>query len=58
MIMAPVEVEIGIEELKTIYVATCRRSGSKPLGFHDILDRKDFIQRVLAGRGMALEGSE
>ena len=31
MITAPVEVEISVEELKTIYRASCRRSGRKPL---------------------------
>ena len=58
VITAPVEVEISVEELKTIYRATCRRSGRKPLGLDEILSRKEFIQRVLAGRGMAIQGSE
>ena len=58
VITAPVEMEISIEELKTIYRATCRRSGSKPLGLDDILTRRGFIQRVLDGRRMALRGSE
>ncbi len=53
VITAPVEVEISVEELKTIYRATCRRSGRKPLGLDDIHSRRQFIQRVLAGRGMA-----
>ena len=58
VITAPVDVEISIEELKTIYRATCRRSGNKPLGLDDILTRKEFFQRVLNGRRMAIGGSE
>ena len=42
VITTPVEVEISIEELKTIYRATCRRSGRKPLGLDDILSRREF----------------
>ncbi len=57
MITTPIEVEIKIDELKTIYRATCRRSGRKLLDLDDILSRKEFIQRILAGRGTALEGS-
>jgi hypothetical protein len=58
MITAPIEVEIGIKELKTIYRTTCRRSGRKPLGLDDTHGRREFIERVLAGRGMALGGSK
>lgn len=58
VITAPIEVEIGVEELKTIYRVTCRRSGRTPLGLDDIHSRREFIQRVLAGRGMAIQGSE
>jgi hypothetical protein len=58
VITAPVEVEISVEELKTIYWETCRRSGRRPLYLDDILNRREFIQRVLAGRGMAIQGSE
>jgi hypothetical protein len=58
MITAPVEVEISVEELKSIYRATCRMSGRKPLGLHDVRSRRDFVTKVLAGKGMADEGSE
>ena len=58
MITAPVEVEISIEELKTICGVTCSRSGRKPVGLDDILSRRDFATRVLAGRGMAPEESD
>src|SRR5271165_2320754 len=58
VITTPIEVEIKIEELKTMYVATCRRSGRKPIGLEDILSRKEFIQRVLDVRRIALRGSE
>jgi hypothetical protein len=58
MITAPVEMEISIEELKTIYRATCRRSGKKPLGLDGIFTRLGFIQMVLDQRRMALRGSE
>jgi hypothetical protein len=58
VITAPVEVEISVEELKTIYRATCRRSGRKPLALDGLLSRQEFIQRVLAGRGIAIQGSE
>jgi hypothetical protein len=58
MITAPVEMEISIEELKSIYRATCRRSGNKPLGLDGIFTRRGFIQTVLDERRMALRGSE
>jgi hypothetical protein len=58
LITTPIEVEMSIEELKTTYGITYRRSGRKPLGLDDVLSRKEFIQRVLAGRRMALGGSE
>jgi len=58
VITAPIEVEISVEELKTIYHATCRRSGRKPLGLNDIQIRRDFVTKVLAGRGVAKEGSK
>jgi hypothetical protein len=58
VITAPVEVEMSVEELTTIYRATCRRSGRKPLFLDDILGRKEFIQRVLVGRRLALERSD
>ena len=50
MITAPVEVEISVEELKTIYRATCRRSGRKPVGLDKIHRRRDFIARVRRAR--------
>ena len=52
MIVDPVEVEIGVEELEAIYRATCRRSGRKPLGLDDIGSRPEFVERVLSGRRM------
>ncbi len=58
MITAQIEVEINVEELKTIYRATCNKSGRTQLGLDDILSRREFIQRVLAGRGTAIQGSE
>jgi hypothetical protein len=58
VITAPIEVEISVEELKTIYWATCRKSGRKPLGLDDILSRREFLQRILAERRMANEGSK
>ena len=58
MITAPVEIEISIEELNSIYRATCRRSGRKPLCLDDVGSRPEFVTSVLAGRGMAIEGSE
>jgi hypothetical protein len=48
MITAPVEFEISVEELKTIYRATCRRSGRKPLSLDYIDGRREFVTRVLA----------
>jgi hypothetical protein len=53
VITAPVEVEISIEEMKAFYRATCRRSGRKPIGLDDIGSRREFVTRVLDGRGMA-----
>ena len=58
VITAPIEVDISVEDLKTIYGETCRRSGRKPVHLDDIHSRREFIQRVLSGRGMANEGSE
>ena len=53
VITAPVEVEIGVEELKTIYRATCRRSGRNPVGLDGIRSRREFATRILAGRAMS-----
>jgi hypothetical protein len=57
MITAPIEIEISVEELKLIYRATCRRSGLKPIYLDDIRSRREFVTRILAGRGMADIGS-
>jgi hypothetical protein len=53
MITAPVNIEISIEEIKSIYWATCRRSGRKPLCLDDVRSRRDFVMRVVAERGVA-----
>ena len=53
VVTAPVEVEIGVEELKAIYRATCRRSGRKPSDLDGVRSRREFATTVLAGRGMA-----
>jgi hypothetical protein len=58
MITAPIEMEISVDELKSIYRATCRRSGRKPLCLDDIGSRREFVTRILAGRCMADAGSE
>jgi hypothetical protein len=58
VISAPIEIEISVEELKSIYQTTCSRSGCRPVGLDDVDSRRDFIERVLASRGLAREGSK
>jgi hypothetical protein len=53
VITEPVEVEIGVEELKAIYRATCRRSGRNPPDLDEIRSRREFVTRALAVRGMS-----
>jgi hypothetical protein len=54
MIVDPVEVKISVDEMKSIYRATCRRSGRKVLGLdHDIHSRLEFIKWVLVERRIA-----
>jgi hypothetical protein len=53
MIVDAVQVEISLEEIKSIYRSTCRRSGRLLLGLDDICSRSEFVNRVLAERGMA-----
>ena len=45
VITTPVEIETNVEELKTIYRATCRRFGRKPLGLDDVSSRRGFVTR-------------
>ena len=54
MIVDPVEVEISLEEMKSIYRATCRRSGRLLLGLDEIRSRLEFIKWILVERGMAI----
>jgi hypothetical protein len=58
MITAPIEVEISVEEMKSIYRSTCRRAGRKPHCLDDIGSRREFVTGVLAGRGMADAASD
>ena len=58
VITIPIELEISVEELKTIYGATCRRSGRKPHCLDGISERRDFVTTVLSARGMANERSK
>jgi hypothetical protein len=53
MIVDPIEVEITVEEIKSIYRATCRRSGCIVPGCDEIRSRLEFVNWVLAERGMA-----
>jgi hypothetical protein len=58
VITAPVNVEISVEGMKSIYRATSLRSGRKPLGLDEIHSRRELTQRLLVGRGMATEESK
>ena len=53
MIVDPIEVEITVEEIKSIYLATCIRSGRMVPGCDEIRSRLEFIKGVLAEQGMA-----
>jgi hypothetical protein len=53
MIVDPIEVEITVEEIKSIYRATCMRSGRLVPGYDEIRSRLELIKGVLAERGMA-----
>jgi hypothetical protein len=55
MILDRAEFKISLEELKSIYRATCGRSGRSLPGLDQIPSRLEFSRWILAGRGRQSE---